>query len=82
MAKPKAKFKKGDTFIHPTQNLFVVVDEVNFYQGTDKGFLYTLKCYLHEKDQAKPWKRYYESKVISELVPLKSSNAVKVLYGN
>lgn len=76
----KAKFKIGDQFFHEKQKLFVVVDDVSFFQN--KGHLYTLKCFTHENTEAKPWKRYYESKIMSELVPLRPSDAVRVLYGN
>ncbi len=82
MKKGKAKFKVGDKFFHSEQGLFVVIDEVGFYQGEGKGWLYTLKCFKHEKDEAKPWKRYYEHRVLSELVPLKVNAAMNVLYGN
>lgn len=82
----KAKFKKNDVFFHPEQKLFVMIDDVQFFDKTnkngDKGWLYTLKCFKHEKDEAKPWKRYYESRIINELLPLKSSNTMKVLYGD
>lgn len=77
----KAKFKKGDKFFHPGQNLFIEVDEVNFFEGADKGYLYNLKCYKHEKDTAVPWKRYYENKIILELVPLTAQYGQKVLFG-
>lgn len=78
MAKAKAKFKKGDKFFHPTQDLFIVIDAVDYFQG--KGYLYTLKCFKHEKDVAVPWKRYYESRVLTELMPLRESQAARVLY--
>lgn len=80
MGKGKSKFKKGDSFFHNEQKVFVVVDDINFYQG--KGFLYTLNVFSNENDKGRPWKRYYEDRVINELTPLKGSNAVKVLYGN
>jgi hypothetical protein len=80
MSKTKAKFKKGDKFFHPTQDLFVIIDEMDFFQG--KGWLYTLKCFKHEKDVAVPWKRYYESKVLTELIPLRPNQAARVLYAN
>lgn len=78
--KTKAKFKIGDTFFHNEQKLFVIVDDVGFFK--DKGYLYTLKCFKHEKDKATPWKRYYENRMLNELTLLKSNNTLKVLYGN
>jgi hypothetical protein len=78
--KNKAKFKKGDMFFHPTQRMFVQIDTVDHYPERG-GYLYTLKCFEHKGDTPKPWKRYYESRLITELQPLKKSNAVKILYG-
>lgn len=83
MANPKPKFKKGQTFYHAAQNIFVMIDTMDYYEGEGRGWLYNLKCFKHEHDQdKKPWKRYYEAKMLSELTPLKSNNAVKVLYGS
>lgn len=80
MASPKPKFKKGQTFWHAGQNVFIMIDAMEYYEG--KGWLYNLKCYKHEHDsEKKPWKRYYESKMLEELTPLKTNNSVKVLYG-
>lgn len=80
MAKQKPKFKVGDKFFHPTQDIFVVIDTMDYFQG--KGWLYTLKCFKHEKDVAVPWKRYYESRVLVELVPLRPNQSSRVLYAN
>jgi hypothetical protein len=73
MAKQKSKFKVGDKFFHPAQDIFVVIDAMDYFQG--KGWLYTLKCFKHEKDAVVPWKRYYESRVLTELMPLRPSSA-------
>ncbi len=82
----KAMFKKGDTFFHPTQRMFVIIDDKQYFENTnekgDKGWLYTLKCFEHKGDTPKPWKRYYETRIINELQPLKKTKAVKVLYGD
>jgi len=76
----KPMFKKNEKFFHPEQNLFVTVDKIDFYP--DKGgYLYTLKCFNHETTETKPWKRYYENRVLAELVPLKPNNAVKAIFG-
>lgn len=80
MAKSKAKFKIGQAFFHPGQNLFVQIDDVQYFDG--KGWLYNLKCFKHEQDEKKPWKRYYEDRIINELLPMKDTKAMKVLYGN
>jgi hypothetical protein len=80
MSKPKPKFKKNETFWHPEQKVFVIVDGMDYFEG--KGWLYNLKCFKHENDEKIPWKRYYESRVMNELVQLKTNNAVKILYGN
>jgi hypothetical protein len=50
-----------------------VIDAMDYFQG--KGWLYTLKCFKHEKDAVVPWKRYYESRVLTELMPLRPSSA-------
>jgi len=81
MANKKSKFKKGDKFFHPGQNLFVEVDQIDFYEGVDKGFLYSLKCFKFDNDPGTPWKRYYEHKILQELVPLKPQYGQKVLFG-
>lgn len=81
MAKSKPKFKKGETFFLPKESLFVIIDDMGYFEGEGKGWLYNLKCFKHQQDEAKPWKRYYEHRVINELQPLRSSKAVKVLYG-
>lgn len=78
MAKIKAKFKKGQKFFHAGQNLFVEIENAEFFDG--KGWLYTLKTYSHKGD-VEPYKRYYEPKVIELLAPMKPTNAVKILYG-
>lgn len=77
--KAKPKFKKDQMFFHPEQKVFVAIDGMSFYEG--KGYLYSLRVYNHDKTQSSPWKRYYESKIIQELTPLKETKAVKVLYG-
>lgn len=79
MAKTKSKFKVGDKFFHPTQDLFVIIDDTSFYPG--KGWLYTLKCYNPGTKKTEFWKRYYETKIINELSQIKVVNTAKVLYG-
>ena len=32
MAKPKAKFKRGETFLHPDQKIFVVIDDMDYFE--------------------------------------------------
>ena len=82
----KAMFKRGDTFFHPEQRMFVMIDDMQYMDspGKDgqKGWLYNLKCFQHKNDLPKPWKRYYETRIINELQPLKKTKAVKVLYGD
>lgn len=78
----KAMFKRGDTFFHPEQRMFVVIDDMQHFEGEGKGWLYTLKCFQHKNDLPKPWKRYYQDRVINELQPLKKTKAIKVLYGD
>ena len=80
MDKPKAKYKKGQAFFLPKESLFVQIDGMNYYEGKDKGWLYDLKCYKHEQDEKKPFKRYYEHRITNELQPLKTDKAIKVLY--
>lgn len=75
----KPKFKKDQMFFHPDQKVFVAIDGMSFYEG--KGWLYALRVYNHDRTESKPFKRYYEHKVMSELTPLKQDNAVKVLFG-
>lgn len=77
----KPKFKKDQMFFHPEQKVFVAIDSVSFYEGEGKGWLYALRVYNHDRTESKPFKRYYEHKVMSELTPLKQDNAVKVLFG-
>lgn len=79
--KTKPKFKKNQMFFHPEQKVFVAVDGMDFYEGEGKGWLYALRVYNHDRSESKPWKRYYEYKMLSDLTPLKEANAVKVLYG-
>lgn len=78
MGKIKAKFKKGQKFFHAGQNLFVEIEDLEFFEG--KGWLYTLKTYSH-KNEVSPFKRYYEPKVIEMLAPMRETPAVKILYG-
>ena len=80
MAKPKAKFKRGETFLHPDQKIFVVIDDMDYFEG--KGWLYNLKVFNHGVADAKPWKRYYETRVMTELVQMTKANTAKVLYGS
>ncbi len=86
MANPKARFKKNEKFFHPGQNLFIVIDDMvympNKNESGNSGWLYTLKCYRHEHEaqSPKPWKRYYEKRIITELLPMRPTNAVKILY--
>ena len=77
----KPMFKENEKFFHPDQNIFVMVDKIDFYPNKG-GYLYTLKCFNHDNTETKPWKRYYESKVLSELVPLKTNNAGRVIFGS
>lgn len=79
MSLPKSKFKKGEVFYHSNKNLFVVIDDVNYYDH--KGYLYTLKYFTHEVAESKPFKRYYEPKMLTELVSLKANNSMRILYG-
>lgn len=81
MSKSKPKFKVGDAFFLPKEAMFVQVDKVEYFEGDDKGWLYNLKCYKHQGDEMKPWKRYYEHRVINELQPMRHTKAMKVLYG-
>lgn len=77
----KPKFKKDQMFFHPEQKVFVAIDSVSFYEGEGKGWLYALRVYNHDRTESKPFKRYYESKMMTDLTPLKEANAVKVLFG-
>lgn len=81
MASPKPKFKVGDAFFLPKEAMFVQIDKMEYFEGEGRGWLYNLKCYKHAQDEAKPWKRYYEERVINELLPMRQSKAMKVLYG-
>jgi hypothetical protein len=74
-------FKENDKFFHPEKNIFVVVDAIDYYPSKG-GFLYTLKCFNHDNVETKPWKRYYESRVINELLPLKPNNVTKITLGD
>lgn len=82
----KAKFKRGDMFYHPEQKLFIIIEDKAYYPNTNKngdsGWLYDLKCFQSQGDEPKPFKRYYENKMINTLEPIKKTNAVKVLYGS
>ena len=75
----KPMFKVDDMFFHSEQNLFVQIDQVN--NIPKKGWLYNLKVFDHVHKQPKPWKRYYEAKVLEVLQPVIPSHATKVLYG-
>lgn len=77
----KPKFKRDQMFFHPEQKVFVAVDSVSYYEGEGKGWLYALRVYNHDRTESKPYKRYYENKMMSDLTPLKEANAVKVLFG-
>ena len=77
----KPKFKKNQMFFHPQQKVFVAIDSVQWQEGEGKGWLYALRVYNHDKTESKPYKRYYEHKMMSELTMLKEANAVKVLFG-
>ena len=79
--KVKPKFKKNQMFFHPEQKVFVAIDSMDFYEGEGKGWLYALRVYNHDRTESKPFKRYYEAKMLETLTPLKEANAVKVLYG-
>jgi hypothetical protein len=76
MAKPKAKFKKNDVFVHKEQKATLIVDNVS-YMGK-KGWLYDLRTVTDQKPE---WKRYYEDKVLDKCAKLKDTKAIKVLYG-
>lgn len=78
MAKAKPKFKVGQTFFHPGQNIFVKIETVVNVES--KGILYTLKTYSTD-GTVEPYKRYYEDKVIDLLKPMRETPALKVLYG-
>ena len=79
---PKPMYKKGDMFFHPDQKVFVTIDTMEHYKGADKGWLYALKVFNHETMLAgKPWKRYYEAKVVDVLKKLKIKDSAKVLFG-
>ena len=78
--KTKPKFKKGETFLHPIQKVFVVIDNMAYYEG--KGWLYNLMVFNHGVAEAVPWKRYYESRVMTELTQMTKANTAKVLYGS
>jgi len=81
--KDKALYKVGDKFFHPEQQLFLVVNAVEFYK-TRGGYLYRMEVFntTTKIDKSDPWKSYYQSKVIKELVLLKDNFTTKVLYGN
>lgn len=66
-------------FFHPEQKVFVAIDGMEHYEG--KGWLYALRVYNHDRTESKPFKRYYENKIMDVLTPLKEANAVKVLFG-
>lgn len=83
--KTKPKFKKNQMFFHSEQKVFVAIDGMEYHENTEgekKGWLYALRVYNHDKTESKPWKRYYEHKIVNVLTPLKEANAVKVLYGD
>ena len=80
--KAKPMFKKNQMFFHPEQKVFVAIDSMDFYEGEGKGWLYALRVYNHDRTESKPFKRYYESKMLTDLTPLRETKAVQVLYGD
>jgi len=81
MSKPKPMFKINEMFFHPEQKVFVTIDTMQYFMGEDKGWLYALKVFNHNTGETKPWKRYYEHKVIDVLQKLKNQHGTKVLFG-
>ena len=77
----KPQFSKDQMFFHPEQKVFVAVDGVSYFEGEGKAWLYALRVYNHDRTESKPFKRYYEHKMLTDLTPLKEANAVKVLFG-
>lgn len=77
----KPKFKLNSMFFHSEQKVFVAIDGMSYFEGEGKGWLYALRVYNHDKTESKPFKRYYESKILEVLTPLKESHAVNVLFG-
>ena len=81
-----SKFKEGDIFFHPSQKVLVEVESMvipetkNRMPNTDNEWLYNLHILNPNTGQKKPWKRYYEKKVIETLVKLENLEAAKVLF--
>ena len=80
------KFKHGDLFFHNEQKVLVEVqsmlipDTKGRLPNTENEWLYNLHILNPNTGQKRPWKRYYEKKMIEALTKLENIDAARVLF--